>query len=57
MYKDNDRSSMDTMFLKKLVAVPLYYTSLFVFCDLPVTAHLLAEHPEDVLYAPRVATN
>jgi len=45
---DEDRSghSMRTMFPDTPRAVPLYYAALFGFHDL--TAHLLAEHPEDV---------
>jgi len=39
-------SSMTTIFPEKPDAVPLYYAAVFGFRDL--TAHLLAEHPEDV---------
>jgi len=39
-------SSMTTMSPEKPEAVPLYYAARFGFRDL--TAHLLAEHPEDV---------
>jgi len=34
------------MYPEKPEAVPLYYAAFFGFCDL--TAHLLAEHLEDV---------
>jgi len=43
--KDRDLS-MSTTSPEKPEAVPLYYAALFGFRDL--TAHLLAEHPEDV---------
>jgi hypothetical protein len=44
--KDLDGRSMPTMSPEKPEAIPLYYAALFGFRDL--TAHLLAEHPEDV---------
>jgi len=44
--EDRGGDSMLTMSPKKPEAVPLYYAARFGFRDL--TAHLLAEHPEDV---------
>ena len=44
--KDRYGRSMATMSPEKPEAVPLYYAARFGFRDL--TAHLLAEHPEDV---------
>jgi len=44
--EDRDGISMSTTSPEKPEAVPLYYAALFGFRDL--TAHLLAEHPEDV---------
>jgi ankyrin repeat protein len=44
--KDSYGSSMTTMSPKKPAAEPLYYAALFGFRYL--TAHLLAEHPDDV---------
>ena len=44
--RDRDGRSMSTISPEKPDAVPLYYAALFGFRDL--TAHLLAEHPEDV---------
>jgi len=45
--EDQGGYSMSTMSPKKPEAVPLYYAARSGFRDL--TAHLLAEHPEDVL--------
>ena len=44
--EDRDGRSMSTMSPEKPEAAPLYYASLLGLRDL--TAHLLAEHPEDV---------
>ena len=44
--EDRGGRSMSTMSPEKPEAVPLYYAALFGFRDL--TAHLLAEHPEDL---------
>jgi len=45
IYNEDQGGSMSTMSPEKPEAVPLYYAALFGFRDL--TAHLLAEHPED----------
>jgi len=44
--EDHFGDSMETMVPDTPEAVPLYYAALFGFYDL--TAHLLAEHPEDI---------
>ena len=47
LYNEDQRGrSMPTISPEKPEAVPIYYAALFGFRDL--TAHLLAEHPEDV---------